>query len=96
MCVLRWWCVCSRYHDPNRYVNVTTSRYHEELAAINATQFHVFYEKERVAHIVNIIVLGLTALVYACEYTCIPIHLQCTYSPTYVYLQHVGTYVYLQ
>lgn len=61
----------NRYHDPNRYVNVTTSRYHEELAAINATQFHVFYEKERVAHIVNIIVLGLTALVYACLLACL-------------------------
>ncbi|KAH9638346.1 hypothetical protein HF086_006526 [Spodoptera exigua] len=70
-CVADVPCACSRYHDPNRYVNVTTSRYYEELAAINATQFHVYYEKERVAHIVNIIVLGLTALVYACLLACL-------------------------
>uniref|UniRef100_A0A2A4K905 Adenylate cyclase N-terminal domain-containing protein n=1 Tax=Heliothis virescens TaxID=7102 RepID=A0A2A4K905_HELVI len=53
-------------HDPHRYLNITTSRYHEALAAINATQHErLVYEKERVAHIVNIIILGITALVYA-------------------------------
>lgn len=27
----------------------------------------IYYEKERVAHIINVIVLGLSALVFACE-----------------------------
>ncbi|XP_063890789.1 adenylate cyclase type 6 [Helicoverpa armigera] len=59
-------------HDPHRYMNVTTSRYHEALAAINATQHErLMYEKERVAHIVNIIILGITALVYACLLACL-------------------------
>ncbi|KAJ8736739.1 hypothetical protein PYW07_000010 [Mythimna separata] len=53
----------NRYYDPNRYENVTTSRYHEQLAAITlAQEQRLFYEKERVAHIVNIIILGITAL----------------------------------
>ncbi|KAJ8738072.1 hypothetical protein PYW08_000667 [Mythimna loreyi] len=62
----------NRYYDPNRYENVTTSRYHEELVAITlAQEKRLFYEKERVAHIVNIIILGITALVYACLLACL-------------------------
>ncbi|KAG6446966.1 hypothetical protein O3G_MSEX004697 [Manduca sexta] len=44
----------------------------EALLQANATLLkRAYYEKERVAHIVNVIVLGLTALVYACLLACL-------------------------
>ncbi|XP_053624777.1 adenylate cyclase type 6 isoform X2 [Plodia interpunctella] len=37
----------------------------------NVTLRRIYYEKERVAHIVNAIVFGITALVYACLLACL-------------------------
>ncbi|XP_075990387.1 adenylate cyclase type 6 isoform X2 [Anticarsia gemmatalis] len=45
----------------------------EEPPELNATSLlrRAYYEKERVAHIVNVIILGITALVYACLLACL-------------------------
>ncbi|KAJ0183943.1 hypothetical protein K1T71_000366 [Dendrolimus kikuchii] len=41
-----------------------------ETLDANSTQ-RIYYEKERVAHIVNIVILGIAALVYACLLICL-------------------------
>ncbi|XP_032526667.2 adenylate cyclase type 6 isoform X1 [Danaus plexippus] len=45
---------------------------YQELQNLNSTLLkRIYYEKERVAHIINIIILGITSIVYTCLLACL-------------------------